>query len=53
MVVGTAPLILSFPELFEVAVNRLKTVAEVWDQSTGNGSWSLNLRERSTIGSWI
>ena len=32
----------SFPALFEVAINKLETVVEEWDQSVGNGSWKLN-----------
>lgn len=31
---GSSPLRLSFLELFEVAVNRLEIVAEVWDQTS-------------------
>ena len=27
--------------LFELVVNKQETVAEVWDQSVGRGSWNL------------
>ena len=31
----------SFSVLFEVVVNKLETVAEVWDLTVGNESWNL------------
>ena len=32
-----------FPSpLFEVVANKFETVLEVWDHSTGSGSWELN-----------
>ena len=40
---GTNPLRYSFPTLFDLAINKFETVADVWDQSVGNGSWNLNL----------
>ena len=40
---GTAPLRHSFPILFDLAVNKFETVADVWDQTVGNGNWKLNL----------
>ena len=31
-----------FPHLFGMAVQRNSTVEEMWDQSSGQGSWNLN-----------
>ena len=40
----------SFPSFFEVAVNKMSTVAEMWDQGTSNGSW--NPRFVRTFNDW-
>ena len=40
---GTAPLRHSFPIIFDLAVNKFETVADVWDQTVGNDNWKLNL----------
>ena len=40
---GNAPLRNSFSILFDLAVNKLEIVADVWDQIVRNGSWKLNL----------
>ena len=37
---GIAILSDPFPSLFEVGVNKMVIVAEVWDQGVGNGSWN-------------
>ena len=37
------PLRQSFPILFDLAVNKFETLADVWDQTMGNGSWKPNL----------
>ena len=33
----------SFPTLFDLAVYKFETLADVWDHTVGNGSWKLNL----------
>lgn len=38
---GSSALSSFFPTLFDLAINKSKKVAEVWDQFTGNGSWNL------------
>ena len=40
---GTTPLRRSYPTLFDLVVNKVETVADVWDQTMGNGSYKLNL----------
>ena len=37
---GSLALSLSFPFLFDIAANKLASVANVWDHSVGNGSWN-------------
>ena len=39
---GSSSLNLSFPTLFDIAVNKLDIMADVWDQTIGNGSRKLN-----------
>ena len=47
---GTSTLRNSFTDLFDIAVNKLEAVAEVWDHGVGNGHGSWNLRfERAFI----
>ena len=31
-----------FPHLFGMAVQKISTVEEMWDQSSGQGNWNLN-----------
>ena len=50
---GPSTLYISFPSLFDLVVNKLETVVEVWDSSDGSGSWKLNLLKPSTIEKWI
>ena len=53
---GTTPLRHSFPILFDLAVNKLETVADVWDQTVGNDSWKLYLSrdfKSSMTGKWF
>ena len=40
---GTVLLRHSFAILFDLAVNKFETVADVWDQTVRNGNWILNL----------
>ena len=48
-----------FPHLFGMAVQKISTVEEMWDQSSGQGNWNLNfLRdfndwELDTVGEFL
>lgn len=38
---GNSTLKFSFTSLYDLAVNKIETVAEAWIQTVGNGSWEL------------